>query len=870
MAEQKETIILELEFDAKGAVAESTKLKKSILSNEKALSNLRAETKKSGKATNLQASELNRLEAVVKKDKTAFTNLQKSIVTNDKATKASTKTVNGMRDRLSGLTAELNRTAIGSKRFKELQVETKKTSDQLKGLEKSVGDNRREVGNYAGAIEGATSNFNLFGVNVGRAVGSLATMTGATGASTKGFKLLKIAIAGTGIGLLILGVAALAAAFKSSESGQNKFAKLMDVIGVIVGNLSDLLANLGEAIIEAVENPQQAIKDFGNFVKQNIVNRFNGLLELIPQLGKALVLLFEGDFAESAKVAGNAIAKVALGVEDAVGKSAAAIAGFVEQTKKEVGEAQRLADLRAKTDVLEREQLVRRSNLEADVAKLRLKAKQEEEFTIAERIKFLNEANKIQSELLDTDLVIANNRAEIQRIFNTFSKSTKENLDAQAEAEAKVGEVEAARANQKRAIQRELNTLSREGAALSRKLNARSEKEAQDALKLALESARELADAKIVNIKDDETRLKAIEVTRFEREKERIAKEVKNVADRDALIEQLAITHLANLEAIRTEAIAVRQAKAAEQRLAEIELRILQDEEDLQAKIDFEVAKREIELENTELTATEKEIITEESEQTIADIKDKARIETFKKDKKSVQDLRAITQALSSFVGSLKASELQAAGDDAEKRKKIEKKFADSEMLIKILQIGVATALGIMTSIAQLGPIAGGIAAVLVGATGAVQTGIAISNRNKIKSLGKGGEASKSGIFKGERHTGPNGGINYFGDDGSHIQVEDGELWAVMNRKSTAMLQAFSGWNALGGGVDFAQASKGGVFLQDGGIAQQFIGAPVTSQVNQTEDLIAAVRALPPSIVTVEDINAIQGQVNQIQVRANI
>ena len=146
---EKETIILELEFDTKAAAAQSTKLKKNIVANTKALSDLNKETKKNGKATTLQSQELIRLEGTLKKDKTAFNNLQKATVTADKANKASTKTVNGLRTRLSGLTAELNKTEIGSKRFKELQVETKKTSDQLKGLEKSVGDNRREVGNYA-------------------------------------------------------------------------------------------------------------------------------------------------------------------------------------------------------------------------------------------------------------------------------------------------------------------------------------------------------------------------------------------------------------------------------------------------------------------------------------------------------------------------------------------------------------------------------------------------------------------------------------------------------------------------------------------------------------------------------------------------
>jgi hypothetical protein len=62
----------------------------------------------------------------------------------------------------------------------------------------------------------------------------------------------------------------------------------MGVIGAITGNLMDLLADFGEKVIEVFENPKQAIEDFAKLIKENIVNRFEGLTELIPQLGKAI------------------------------------------------------------------------------------------------------------------------------------------------------------------------------------------------------------------------------------------------------------------------------------------------------------------------------------------------------------------------------------------------------------------------------------------------------------------------------------------------------------------------------------------------------------------------------------------------------
>ena len=98
----------------------------------------------------------------------------------------------------------------------------------------------------------------------------------------------------------------------------------MGVIGSITGNLVDILADLGEKLISAFENPKQAITDFGNLIKQNIQNRLEGMLEFIPAVGKAISLAFKGKFKEAGKVAADAAGKVALGVENVTDKIAEA------------------------------------------------------------------------------------------------------------------------------------------------------------------------------------------------------------------------------------------------------------------------------------------------------------------------------------------------------------------------------------------------------------------------------------------------------------------------------------------------------------------------------------------------------------------
>ena len=82
----------------------------------------------------------------------------------------------------------------------------------------------------------------------------------------------------------------------------------------------DLVAHLANVLVDLFSNPKESLESFGELIKQNLINRFDGLLNLIPELGRAITLLFDGEFSEAGKVAGNAVAKVALGVDDLSGK----------------------------------------------------------------------------------------------------------------------------------------------------------------------------------------------------------------------------------------------------------------------------------------------------------------------------------------------------------------------------------------------------------------------------------------------------------------------------------------------------------------------------------------------------------------------
>ncbi len=358
--------------------------------------------------------------------------------------------------------------------------------------------------------------------------GKLSALTGIIGKVRLAFVSLRTAIIASGIGALALAVLAVGRAFKDSEEGQNKFAKLMGVIGAVVGNLTDLLANLGEKIISVFENPKEAIKSFGELVKKNISNRLEGLTELIPKLGAAITLLFKGEFTEAGKVAGDAVAKVALGVEnftDKVIDATEAVAEFGREQVREGNQAAKVADMRAKAEKEERKLLIQRATLENKIAHLRLKSREEDRFSADERKQALLDAQKLEDTLLEKETKVLKLRADAQTLENTFSRSNKENLNEEARLQAEVIRQQARRTNAQRQTQRELNRLNKEILADNKRTLAEEQKAIDDLDKFKKDLADKNEDERIDKIKNEKSeRLLKLEELKLEEEEKNALK----------------------------------------------------------------------------------------------------------------------------------------------------------------------------------------------------------------------------------------------------------------------------------------------------------------------------------------------------------
>ena len=166
------------------------------------------------------------------------------------------------------------------------------------------------------------------------------------------------------------------------------------------------------------------------------------------------------------------------------------------------------------------------------------------------------------------------------------------------------------------------------------------------------------------------------------------------------------------------------------------------------------------ELEQLKMHLQNKEISEEEDEEAVKRMKIAKMKEAFDYySNLSSGAVQALQQAEEANVDAKYDAEIEAAkkaGKDttelekkkADEKLKIQKKYADVNFAIKASQIIADTAVSIMKAISELGPIAGPIAAALMGITGAAQLATANAERQKVKRMslsGGSGSASASG-----------------------------------------------------------------------------------------------------------------------------
>jgi len=343
-----------------------------------------------------------------------------------------------------------------------------------KKLDKEVGEVSKSSANLGGSIDTMT----------GGALSSLKKFAGGLKTVALGFRGIGGAIAASGIGLIVITIAAITAAFKSTEEGQNKFAKIMGVIGALTSVLVDRLAALGTAIMDAFTNPVEALKGFRDSIKEYVTDQIALVTDGLGLLGSAIKKAFSGDFSGALDDAAEGANKLLIQTNPLVQATqalAGATKGLVDEMTEEARIAGVIADQRAAADKLDRALIVDRAEANRKRAELLDKAVNKELFSAKERIAFLKEAGEIEDEITDKEIAAAKLRLEAKTAENALGGSTKADLDEEANLKARLIDLETAKLRKAKLVTTQIAALTaQERAEAEAKKKEKEEQDKQD------------------------------------------------------------------------------------------------------------------------------------------------------------------------------------------------------------------------------------------------------------------------------------------------------------------------------------------------------------------------------------------------------
>lgn len=267
--------LLDISLDSSGAldaldelIAKSIELADKKKQLSAALKDEQAQVTAAGKAFKAGSLSQEEYRKVVANSTKAQTELSKtmietnkSIADNNAEIKANTtlltsqeSSVNALRAQLAKNTKELNamsaETRNNTEEGKKLATETKEISDRLKEMEKAVGDNRRNVGNYAESVQEALSNTK----GLSGATGALASnMSGAMGTVKSFNAVLRANPILAIVGLILTLISTVEKLMKRNTEMATNLKAAFAPFEVIFSRILDGITNLLNGVAKAID-----------------------------------------------------------------------------------------------------------------------------------------------------------------------------------------------------------------------------------------------------------------------------------------------------------------------------------------------------------------------------------------------------------------------------------------------------------------------------------------------------------------------------------------------------------------------------------------------------------------------------------------
>lgn len=771
-------------------------------------------------------------EAAAKKSQRAQIEIQKALLDTTKAQQQNnaevkiTKTlldsqatsVNALRAQLALNTAELNKMSEAERTTSEaginLSESTKALSDKLKTLESSIGDNRRNVGNYAeGVKEGILQTNGL---------------TGATGAMVGGLK--------SSIG----GVQAFNAALKA-----NPIMLVVSVILLLMSTIEKLM-NRNTELSTSLKAAFAPFKVIFERLLDWITGLFKGVAWVLENISKGVVWLLDN-----------------LGLISEETKKAADAAAQLEK------ETQRI--YQAETDALVpmakmRREMEELKNIAADQTK-----------SAKERQDALQAAQAKLQEIKKSELDILEAKYKQIKAQNSLSYTSAEDARKEQEALAALDEAKAKYATQEKEMigqvsgiemQEQAKRAAAAKAAADAKKKAEedrikaiadAEKKAEDERKaqqdLILKQYGEAVTALQLDIAEKE--VAGGQATLEEQKRvidERLAME-KYRRDQNLIGEQ---EYNNNVRAINLEFAqmvaddnAARAEKEKNRKALDLEnQRMLNDAlaaNDLEAQLARLDAQKAAEIANAEAIGADTAAI----EQRYDILKEERKKEYYN------AQLNMASQTADQLVNLL--GQESAAG----------KAFA-------VAQATINTYLGASKAIADGGFLGIAQAAIVIAAGLKQVMSIVKTKEPDTKISTNTRKFAKGGQIYGASHS--QGGVTFTGDNGQRFEAEGGENVYILNRKASEAINALSALNMEYGGRSFGSSGvyryANGGKIQVTGTGSVSFPTDVTLSDNSLMKLASimydSVAAIPNPRVAVTDINAENELYNSVIVAAGV
>ena len=326
-----------------------------------------------------------------------------------------------------------------------------------------------------------------------------------TGGVAKGVKGIGNALKAAGIGLAIAAFSKLAEVFNQNQKVTDGFNTAFEALSLSFNDFFKFLdSNVGTVIDYfkgLFDDPVQSLKNFGQAIVDNVIERISSALDALGFLGEAVVKVFSGDFAgaaESAKNAGKELFDVVTGVNNTFDKVVEVIPNVVDSitnyAKSTVEAARATVDLNKQAEVAAviNQGLIEKYDRQAEQQR---QIRDDESKTIEERIAENNKLGEVLEEqqklmLENVDITIRAAQAEYDK--NQNQENYIALLEAQNEREAVLAQIEGFRSEQlinRISLEKELADTVKEGQeAEAERIN--------DLLEKKLEAAKIEADLK--------------------------------------------------------------------------------------------------------------------------------------------------------------------------------------------------------------------------------------------------------------------------------------------------------------------------------------------------------------------------------------